>query len=211
MRINEQPSRLLWLDWLHILKSALVCFLVLAVLTGALYPLLVTGVAQTLFPDRAAGSLVKLHGETVGSRLIGQDFSTTPFFRSRPSATFPPYNAQASEATNYGPAHPKLIASAIDRIITWHKWVREDGPVPNELVTSSASGLDPHISVRAARYQIAMVARQTGIAPERLEELITQHETRGFFGRHHYVNVLLLNLNVQQEMLAHEQALAKEP
>lgn len=211
MRINEQPARLLWLDWLHILKRALVTFTALAVLTGVIYPLLVTGVAQTIFPDKAAGSLVKINEQVVGSRLIGQDFSTTPYFRSRPSATLPPYNGAASGATNYGPANPKLISSAIDRVIAWHKLVREDIAVPNELVTSSASGLDPHISVATALYQIPLVARQTGIAPQRLEELIAQNEERGFFGRHHYVNVLLLNIDVQQEMLAHEQALAKEP
>lgn len=200
MRIDEQPMRVLWLDWLHILKRALLLLVFFLVLLGVAYPFLVAGVGKVLFSQQAAGSMVVVDGKTVGSKLIGQDFSGTAYFRSRPSATLPPYNAAASGATNFGPANPQLLSLAIDRSAQWHRLVGNDDPVPNELLTASASGLDPHISVAAARYQIPMVVRQTGIPASRLQELIAAHEQRGFFGRHHYVNVLLLNLDVQALM-----------
>jgi potassium-transporting ATPase KdpC subunit len=179
-------------------RPALVLLLILTVLTGVLYPLAVTAVAQLLMPRAAAGSLVSRGGHVVGSRLIGQAFNDPGHFWSRPSATAPqPYNGTASGGSNLGPLNPALTDAIRARIAALQ--AADPGnraAVPVDLVTSSGSGLDPHISVAAARYQAARVARVRGLAPARVQALIAAHaEGRllGFLGEPR-INVLELNL-----------------
>jgi len=183
---------------LSVLRPALVLFLLLTVLTGFLYPLLVTGLAQLLFPRQAAGSIITRAGHPLGSRLIGQSFSDPRYFWSRPSATTPqPYNATASSGSNQGPLNPALLDAIKTRVAALHAADRDNRlPVPVDLVTASGSGLDPEISVAAANYQVARVARTRGLAPEQVRALIAQHtEGRllGILGEPR-VNVLELNL-----------------
>lgn len=181
-----------------VLRPALVLFVVLSLVTGLLYPLLVTGVAQAVFPHQANGSLIQRNGQTVGSELIGQSFSRPEHFWSRPSATGPmAYNASASGGSNLGPSHPALAEAVKSRIEALR--AADPGntaPVPVDLVTASASGLDPHISLAAARYQVARVARVRGITPERLNSLLEAHTEGVWFGflGEARVNVLALNL-----------------
>jgi len=180
------------------LRPALVLFLLLTVLTGFLYPLVVTGLAQLLFPARAAGSLVTRDGHAVGSRLIGQSFSDPKYFWSRPSATTPqPYNGTASTGSNLGPLNPALRDAIKPRVAALRGAdPRNSAPVPIDLVTASASGLDPEISLAAANYQAARVARARGLAPERVQALIAQHAEGTLLGvlGEPRVNVLELNL-----------------
>ena len=180
------------------LRPALVLFLLLTVLTGLLYPLLVTALAQLLFPHQAAGSILTRDGHAVGSRLIGQSFSDPRYFWSRPSATTPqPYNGTASTGSNLGPLNPALLDAVRARVAALH--AADPGnrlPVPVDLVTASGSGLDPEISVAAASYQAARVARTRGLAPERVQALIAQHTEGRLLGvlGEPRVNVLELNL-----------------
>ena len=180
------------------LRPALVLFLLLTVLTGFLYPLVVTGVAQLLFPARASGSIVMRDGHAVGSRLIGQSFSDPKYFWSRPSATTPqPYNGTASTGSNLGPLNPALRDAIRQRVAALRAADPGNGaPVPIDLVTASGSGLDPEISLAAANYQAARVARTRGLARERVQALIAQHAEGtlvGILGEPR-VNVLELNL-----------------
>ncbi|AVS76225.1 potassium-transporting ATPase subunit KdpC [Acidovorax cattleyae] len=181
------------------LRPALVLFFLLSLVTGVLYPLAVTGVAQSAFPHEAAGSLVRDQaGHVVGSGLIGQNFTGPGHFWGRPSATAPmPYNAGASGGSNLGPANPALAEAVKARIDALR--AADPGntaPVPVDLVTASASGLDPHISVAAALYQAPRVARARGLPLERVEALVRSHTEApllpwlGEAG----VNVLALNL-----------------
>ena len=179
-------------------RPALVLFAVLSLVTGLAYPLAVTGLAQVLFPDQANGSLVKAKGVVVGSALIGQPFSQPGHFWSRPSATAPdPYNAAASSGSNLGPSNPALAEAVAARIAA----LRAADPgnhsaVPVDLVTASASGLDPHISRAAADYQVNRVARALGLPPQRVQALVAEHTEGtllGFLGEPR-VNVLRLNL-----------------
>ena len=180
------------------LRPALVLFLLLTVLTGLLYPLLVTGLAQLLFPHQAAGSVLTRDGHMVGSRLIGQSFSDPRYFWSRPSATTPqPYNGTASTGSNLGPLNPALLDAVRTRIAALHAADPDNhSPVPVDLVTASGSGLDPEVSVAAASYQAARVARARGLAPERVQALIAQHTEGRLLGvlGEPRVNVLELNL-----------------
>ncbi|MDT0139259.1 potassium-transporting ATPase subunit KdpC [Acidovorax sp. PRC11] len=182
-----------------LLRPALALFACLSLVTGVLYPLAVTGVAQSVFPRQAEGSIVRdAAGNAVGSRLIGQNFTDPAHFWGRPSATAPmPYNAGASGGSNLGPANPALADAVKARIEALR--AADPGntaPVPVDLVTASASGLDPHISVAAARYQAARVARARGLPLERVEALVRSHTEApllpwlGEAG----VNVLALNL-----------------
>jgi K+-transporting ATPase ATPase C chain len=181
-----------------VLRPALVLFAALTLVTGLLYPLLVTGVAQAVFPHQANGSLIEHKAQTVGSKLIGQPFAQPENFWSRPSATGPmAYNAGASSGSNLGPNHPALAEAVKSRIEALR--TADPGntaPVPVDLVTASASGLDPHISLAAARYQVARVARVRGLTPETVNALVDQHTERGLFGflGEPRVNVLALNL-----------------
>ena len=167
-------------------------------ITGLVYPLLVTGVAKVAFPDQAAGSLIVKDGKAVGSSLIGQNFSDPKYFWGRPSATSPmPYNAAGSGGSNQGPLNPALVDAVKGRVEALK--AADPGntaPVPVDLVTASASGLDPHISVAAAQYQAARVARVRGIAPDAMRSLIAEHTEGRLFGLlgEPRVNVLALNL-----------------
>lgn len=179
-------------------RPAIVLFLVLSVLTGLAYPLLTTAVAKLLFPAQAAGSLIERDGRLVGSRLIGQSFSDPRYFWGRPSATGPmASNAGASSGSNQGPLNPALADAVKARIEALRAADPGNGqPVPVDLVTASASGLDPHISRAAADYQLARVARARGVPVERVRGLVDQHtEGRwlGFLGEPR-VAVLPLNL-----------------
>ena len=179
-------------------RPAVVLLLLLMVITGFLYPLLVTAFAQLLFPHQAAGSIVTRDGRAVGSRLIGQSFSDPRYFWSRPSATTPqPYNGTASTGSNLGPLNPQPTAAVRTRIAALRAAdPTNSAPVPIDLVTASGSGLDPEISLAAANYQAARVARARGLAPERVQALIAQHTEGRLLGvlGEPRVNVLELNL-----------------
>ena len=180
------------------LRPALVLFVALSVVTGLVYPLAVTGIAQVAFPGKANGSLVTQDDKVVGSSLIGQSFSDPKHFWSRPSATSPmPYNAANSAGSNQGPLNPALADAVKSRVAALRAAdPGNDKPVPVDLVTASASGLDPHISRAAADYQLARVARARGAAEAdvlRLVDANTEWPWLGFLGEAR-VNVLALNL-----------------
>jgi K+-transporting ATPase ATPase C chain len=182
----------------NIVRPVLVVFALLSALTGLIYPMAVTGAAKAVFPSQAAGSLIVLDGTTVGSRLIGQNFSDPKHFWGRPSATAPqPYNASASGGSNQGPLNPALTDAVKARVEALR--AADPGntaPVPVDLVTASASGLDPDISPAAANYQAARVARARGVSVEQVSVLIaknTQAPLWGLLGESR-VNVLALNL-----------------
>jgi K+-transporting ATPase ATPase C chain len=179
-------------------KDALLMLVALTVITGVVYPLIVTGIAQGVFPVQANGSLIERDGKAVGSALIGQPFSDPKYFSSRPSATGPmPYNAGASSGSTQGPLNPALADAVKGRIEALQKADPDNkAPVPADLVTASSSGLDPHVSPAAAEYQVGRVAKARGLAPEKLRALVAAHtEGRqlGFLGEPR-VNVLRLNL-----------------
>ena len=181
-----------------LVRPALVLFVTLSVLTGLVYPLATTGIAQAAFPHQAAGSLIVRDGKPVGSLLIGQNFSDAKYFWGRPSATGPmPNNASASGGSNLGPLNPALADAVKGRIGALR--AADPGniaPVPVDLVTASGSGLDPHISVAAALYQVPRVAKARGQSTAQLQALIAQYREGkrfGFMGEPR-VNVLQLNL-----------------
>jgi potassium-transporting ATPase KdpC subunit len=179
------------------LWTAVVLLILMTVLTGILYPLMVTGIAQLVFPFRANGSQIQHGGKIVGSELIGQSFDDPRYFWGRLSATSPSYNGGASSGSNYGPMNPALSDSAKARMEVFHKAdPGNTAPIPVDLVTSSGSGLDPDISIAAALYQTPRVARVRGIDEEKVRQLVLgQVEDRQmrFLGEKR-VNILLLNL-----------------
>jgi K+-transporting ATPase ATPase C chain len=181
-----------------LLRPAIALLIVMTVITGMAYPLAVTGVAKILFPRRAAGSLIVQDGGPVGSRLIGQPFSDPKYFWSRPSATTPqPYNGLASGGSNLGPLNPAL-ADAVESNIAALRAAdpTNHAPVPVDLVTASGSGLDPDISLAAAYYQAARIARVRHLTLGQVRALIAAHARHpwlGVIGEPH-VNVLELNL-----------------
>lgn len=180
------------------LRPALVMLGAFTLITGALYPAAVTGIARELFPRQAGGSLAVRDGKPVGSTLIGQSFTSPQYFWPRPSATGPmPHNAAASSGSNLGPLNPALADAVKGRIAALKASdPQQTAPIPVDLVTASASGLDPHISPAAAAWQAPRVARERGLPPTRVEALIAQHtEGRqlGVLGEPR-VNVLVLNL-----------------
>jgi K+-transporting ATPase ATPase C chain len=181
-----------------LLRPALALLVAFTLLTGVVYPLTVTVLARLLFPEAAAGSIWTRHGAAVGSRLIGQSFADPGHFWSRPSATTPqPYNASASTGSNLGPLNPALADAVRARLAALRAADPDNtAPVPVDLVTASASGLDPDISVAAATYQAARVARARGVAPARLQALIAEHSKGRLLGvlGEPRVNVLELNL-----------------
>jgi potassium-transporting ATPase KdpC subunit len=179
------------------LRAAVLLLLYLTVLTGVIYPVAVTGVAQLLFPRQANGSLIVKDGKPVASALIGQPFDDPKYFWGRPSATGPSsYNAGASSGSNLGPTNPDLLKGVADRAAVLRKADPENmAPVPVDLVTASGSGLDPHITPAAALYQLSRVARNRGMSETRLRQLVADHtEGRqlGVLGEPR-VNVLQLN------------------
>jgi len=180
------------------IRPAVSLFVLLSVVTGLLYPAVVTGVAQTLFPAAANGSLIVKDGKTVGAELIGQNFTDPKYFWGRPSATGPmPYNAAASSGSNQGPLNPALVDAANGRAAALRAADPSNArPIPIELLTASASGLDPHISPAAANYQAERVARARGFDAPTVRQLVARHtEGRdlGMLGEPR-VNVLMLNL-----------------
>jgi potassium-transporting ATPase KdpC subunit len=181
-----------------IVRPALVCFVMLSALTGIAYPLVVTGIGQALFADEAAGSLIVRDGKPVGSSLIGQNFSDPKYFWGRPSATSPmPNNASASGGSNLGPLNPALADAVKGRLEALR--AADPGntaPVPVDLVTASASGLDPHASVAAVQYQAARVANARKLSAVQVNQLIEQHVEGKLFGLlgDPRINVLRLNL-----------------
>jgi len=190
-----------------IIRPAMVLFLVMTVLTGVAYPFAVTGIAQLLFHDQATGSLLMSGGHAVGSRIIGQSFSDPKYFWSRPSATAPqPYNAIASGGSNQGPLNPALTDAVKARIGALKAADPANPlPIPVDLVTASASGLDPDISIAAARYQAARIARVRSLDPAAVQSLIDAHargRLLGFIGEPR-VNVLELNLALDALHVAH--------
>jgi len=181
-----------------LLRASLLMLLVMTVITGVLYPLAVTGLARALFPRQADGSLIVHDGHVIGSRLIGQPFDDPRYFWGRPSATSPqPYNGASSSGSNLGPTNPALADAVRQRIAALR--AADPGntqPVPVDLVTASASGLDPEISPAAAQYQLARVARARHLDVARVRQLVaahTQGRWLGLFGEPR-VNVLALNL-----------------
>lgn len=180
------------------LRPAITMTLVLCVITGLLYPGLVTGAARVLFPRQAAGSLVPRDGRIIGSAIIGQSFAGAGYFHPRPSAAGGGYDANASSGTNKGPLDSTLLAAVTARIDSAVAGGAMRGKIPADLVTASASGLDPHISPANAALQTARVAAARGVPPAALTALVQQFSEGRQFGvlGEPRVNVLLLNLAV---------------
>ncbi len=187
----------------RILRPALSLLLVMTALVGIAYPLVITGIARLAFPYQAQGSLLRRDGRLIGSALIGQNFSDPKYFWGRPSATTPqPYNGTGSTGSNLGPLNPALIDAVKANAKALHD--ADPGnlrPVPVDVVTASASGLDPEISPAAARYQAGRVARARGLPPATVEALIDAHVRGRLFGfvGEPRVNVLELNLELDKQ------------
>jgi len=196
---------------LRLIRPAIVVLVALTVITGLVYPLAMTGIAQMLFPHQAQGSLIERNGTVVGSELIGQVFESDKYFHGRPSATTAPdpndstktvpapYNAANSGGSNLGPSNKALV----DRVQGDIDKLKQENPsasVPADLVTTSASGLDPHISPEAALFQMPRVAKARNLPEDRIRQLVADHTEGRFFGLlgEPRVNVLLLNLALDQ-------------
>lgn len=182
----------------QMIRASCVMLVLLTAITGVVYPTVVTSIAALAFPNQRAGSIIMADGKPVGSRLIGQPFDDPKYFWGRPSSTSPvPYNAAASSGSNLGPLNPALAEAIKARIEALRKYAANGNtPVPVDLVTASGSGLDPHISIAAAEYQIPRVARARGLSEEHVRELVTAHTQGRQFGvlGEPCVEVLLLNL-----------------
>jgi K+-transporting ATPase ATPase C chain len=180
------------------LAPALLLTAVLTLLLGVIYPLAVTGLARLLWPDQAAGSLIRQGNRVVGSRLLGQPFSGPGYFHSRPSAAGAGYDPMASGGTNLGPTSRKLVAEQVGAAAAAARAERPGAPVPVDLVTSSGSGLDPHLTPAAAEFQVPRVARERGMPEDLVHQLVQRHRE----GRQWAVlgeprvNVLELNLDL---------------
>lgn len=182
------------------LRAAVVIFFLLSLVTGVGYPLLVTGIGQTLFPRQAQGSLIQAEGAVRGSELIGQSFEGPEYLWGRLSATGPfPYNSASSSGANLGPTNPALVDAVKARVDALRAADPENkAKIPVDLATASGSGLDPHISPAAAEYQVTRVAKARGITPEDVRKIIAKHtlaRTLGILGEPR-VNVLLVNLEL---------------
>lgn len=182
------------------LRISILMTIATTILVGIVYPLVVTGLAHLIFPNKANGQLIVKDGTVVGSSIIGQGFSGAAYFHSRPSATSVPYDASNSGGSNFGPTNEKLIDRVKGDVVT----AQADNPgtpVPVDLVTTSASGFDPHITPAAAEFQLARIAKERGIATDELRTLVAKHtEGRqlGFLGEAR-VNVLELNLDLDRQ------------
>jgi potassium-transporting ATPase KdpC subunit len=187
------------------MRPVLMLFLVLSIITGLIYPLLVTGIGKLFFPHQVQGSLVMENGRLIGSELIGQSFTNSRYFWGRPSATKSyPYNATASGGTNLGPLNPALIAAVTARITVLRAQHSSFSSIPIDLVTASGSGLDPDISLASAFYQIDRISMVRNLPRKEIKALILSHaKTRVFkFFSEPRVNVLTLNLALDE--LSHE-------
>lgn len=184
---------------MNILKQvypAIAMTVVLTVLLGIVYPLVVTGFAQVMFPAKAGGSLIEKNGKIVGSSLIGQTFSGPGYFHSRPSGAGNGYDAGASSGTNLGPTSQKLFETNVKTAADALREENPNTPIPVDLVTASSSGLDPHITPAAAEFQVSRVSSERGLIAEEVRRLVRQHtegRTFGLLGELR-VNVLELNL-----------------
>lgn len=185
------------------MRQAVSVFLALTVITGLAYPLLVTGIAQMVFPRQANGSLITCDGVVVGSSLIGQNFADPKYFWGRPSATSPSYNAAASSGSNLGPSNPALHDAVKQRCEALRAADPDNkAPIPVDLVTASGSGLDPQISIAGAMYQARRVARARGMEQTKVEAMISEHASKPVapgFGEP-TINVLELNLALDGKM-----------
>jgi K+-transporting ATPase KdpC subunit len=189
------------------LRPALVCFLALSAITGLAYPFVITGLSKALFPKQATGSLLHANGQVIGSELIGKSFTAPRDFWGRPSATVDanskplPYNGANSGGSNLAPSNPELKKAVEERIAALRTADPEaTGPVPVDLVTTSASGLDPHISPAAAAYQVHRVAKARGLDEAKVRDLVTAHTESAQWGvlGDACVNVLKLNQALDQ-------------
>jgi K+-transporting ATPase ATPase C chain len=182
------------------LGTAVLMTIATTILLGIIYPLVVTGIAQVLFPDKATGQLIRRDGKTIGSRIIGQAFTGPGYFHSRPSAAGNGYDAANSGGTNLGPTNQKLI----DRVQQDAASLQAENPgkyIPVDLVTTSASGLDPHISPSATEFQVPRVARERGMREDEVRQLVAKHmagRQLGFLGEPR-VDVLELNLDLDSK------------
>ena len=182
------------------LVAAVLMTIVTTLILGVIYPLAITAIAQVAFPSQANGQLIERDGKVVGSRIIGQGFSSPGYFRSRPSAAGMGYDAANSAGSNLGPTNKKLIDAVTANVESARK-ENPNAPIPIDLVTTSASGFDPHISPAAADFQVPRVARERGMSEAHLRQLVEAHtEGRqlGFFGEPR-VNVLELNLVLDRD------------
>lgn len=178
---------------------AIIYTLVTTVIFGLVYPLVVTGLSQLLFPSQANGSLIVKNGQIVGSRLLGQTFTADKYFHSRPSAAGAGYDAQASGGSNLGPTNQALVARVAGDVAKAQQ-ENPGTPIPSDLVTTSGSGLDPDISPGNAEFQLARVARARGVSPDQIRKLVAKHtqgRQLGIFGEAR-VNVLELNLDLDE-------------
>jgi K+-transporting ATPase ATPase C chain len=200
-------------DALKQIKIGLILLVLFTVFTGLLYPAVVTGIAQLFFPWQANGSLVKRENKIIGSVLIGQSFDSPNYFSSRPSATAPyPYNAAASSGSNMGPSNPVFLETVKDRVNHFKQFnPKNNSLIPVDLVTASASGLDPEISPLAAFYQVPRIAQARHISEKEIETLINgliKNRTLGILGEPR-VNVLELNIALDNLRSAHGRAPSK--
>ena len=184
------------------IRNALMSVLLFIILTGIIYPVVVTGMAQAIFPHQANGSIIMKNGKPVGSELIGQQFDELKYFWGRISATTPyPYNGGSSSGSNLGPNNPDLVKAVHARINALRAaGPRNDAKIPVDLATASGSGLDPHISPAAAEYQISRVAKARGINGAAVRALVAQHTQEPWLGiiGEPVVNVLVLNLALDE-------------
>jgi K+-transporting ATPase ATPase C chain len=181
------------------IKPALLSLLVLTIITGVIYPLFITGIAQALLPHQANGSLIYQNGKVIGSSLIGQEFDDPKYLWGRISATSPQYDASNSSGSNIGPSNPALIDEISKRIKALQAVDPDNkAPIPVDLVTSSASGLDPHISLAAAYYQVSRISKYRGITESAVKDIIHKNTTGRFLGLigEPVVNVLKINLDL---------------
>jgi K+-transporting ATPase ATPase C chain len=187
-----------------LIRPAVVLFVFFTVVTGLLYPLVITGITQVAFADAAAGSILTRDGKPIGSRLIGQNFSDPKYFWGRPSATSPqPYGGTASSGSNLGPLNPALIDGVKAHIQALHDADPGNAqPIPVDLVTASASGLDPEESIAAALYQVPRVARLRGLDVQAVKGLIGAHAQGRFLGVFGEPRINVLELNVALDGLA---------